>query len=80
MQCYLLICRMLIRSRLDYGAIVYSSASQTTFRKLDLMQSEVLTIVTGAFKSSPTDSLESWLMRCHLAKKRGADGEIFLQV
>ena len=48
---------MLIRSRLHYGAIVYNSASQTIFCKLNPIESKALRIVTGTFKSLPTDSL-----------------------
>ena len=56
-QCCLLIYKMLTRSRLDYGAIIYNSTNQTTLRKLNPIHSEALMIAMGAFKFSPTDSL-----------------------
>ena len=46
-----------IRSKLDYACTVYSSASQTQLKKLDVIQSSALRIATGAFKSSPITSL-----------------------
>ena len=57
MQCSLLMYRMVIKGRFDYGAIVYNSASPTALRKLDPIQSEALRIATGALRSSLMDSL-----------------------
>lgn len=49
--------RALVRSRLDYGSVVYSSANPRLLKSLDTVQNEALRISTGAFKSSPIMSL-----------------------
>ena len=49
--------RSLIRSKLDYGCIVYGTAAKTHLQKLDPVQNSALRICTGAFRSSPTESL-----------------------
>jgi len=49
--------RSLIRSKLDYGVQVYGSASATSLQSLDTITTEALRIATGAFKSTPTDTL-----------------------
>ena len=46
-----------IRSKLDYGCMVYQSASHTTLKKLMPVQNEALRVCTGAFRTSPTSSL-----------------------
>ena len=49
--------RIYVRSKLDYGCIVYSSASNSELKKLDVVSSDALRIATGAFRSSPVQSL-----------------------
>ena len=49
--------RMLIRSKLDYGAIVYRNASKTTLKPLETIHHDALRLCLGAFKSSPVESL-----------------------
>ena len=49
--------RALIRSKLDYGCIVYGSASFTDLAKLDTIQNQALRLCLGAFRSSPKASL-----------------------
>ena len=46
-----------IRSKLDYGCVLYSSASKERLKCLDTIQSTALRIATGAFKSSPIVAL-----------------------
>lgn len=46
-----------IRSILDYGSIVYSSASHSTLKKLDTIQNQALRIASGAFRTSPIASI-----------------------
>ena len=46
-----------IRSVLDYGSIIYSSASCTTLKKLDTIQNQALRIASGAFRTSPISSI-----------------------
>jgi ribonuclease HI len=49
---------ILVRSRLDYGCIIYNSACATTKALLDPIENEGLRIATGAFKSTPIQSLQ----------------------
>ena len=42
--------RALIRSRLDYGAIVYGSARTCILRELDSIPTDAMRVATGAFK------------------------------
>ena len=46
--------RSITRSVLDYGAIVYNSASDSTLKPLEVITTEALRITSGAFKSTPT--------------------------
>lgn len=50
--------KTLIRSKIDYGSAVYSSARTTQLKKLDVIQNLAIRISIGAFKSSPILSLE----------------------
>ena len=56
-QCLMRIYRTYIRSKLDYGCIIYDSASITELKKLDTVAHEALRIASGAFKSTPVESL-----------------------
>ena len=49
--------RALIRSKLDYGCMIYSSANPYILNTLDSVHNEGIRICTGAFKSSPISSL-----------------------
>ena len=49
--------RIYIRSKLDYGSIVYSSANPRNLATLDVVSNDALRIAIGAFKSSPIESL-----------------------
>ena len=49
--------RSLVRSKLDYGCIVYGSAANTTLAKLDPVHNQGLRLSLGAFRSSPVESL-----------------------
>ena len=49
--------RSLIRSKLDYGSIVYGSARKSYFKKLETVQNLALKICLGAFRTSPIPSL-----------------------
>ena len=46
-----------LRSKLDYGCQVYSSAAAHKLREVDVVANEALRIATGAFKSTPIKSL-----------------------
>ena len=49
--------RALVRSKLDYGYIVYGSASKSVLRTLDAVHHAGLRICLGAFCTSPVQSL-----------------------
>jgi len=49
--------RSLIRSKLDYGCIVYGSARGFYLRMLDPIQNHALRLCLGAYRTSPTSSL-----------------------
>ena len=49
--------RFLVRSKLDYGCIVYGSASKVALAKLDPVHNQRLRLSFGAFRSSPVESL-----------------------
>lgn len=49
--------RSLIRSKLDYGCIVYGSARKSYLKKLDFIQNQALRTCVGAFRTSPVPSL-----------------------
>ena len=48
------LCRSLIRSKLDYGCVVYGSARRSYLRMLDPIQNHALRLCLGAFRASPT--------------------------
>lgn len=54
----LMLYRSLIRSRLDYGCIVYGSARDSYIKRLDPIQNQALRLSLGAFRTSPIVSLE----------------------
>lgn len=56
-KCILRIYYSHIRSILDYGSIVYASASESNLKKLDPLQNQALRIATGAFRTSPIASI-----------------------
>ena len=45
-------------SKIEYGSQLYSSAGSTTLEKLNPVHNEALRICTGAFRTSPTNSLQ----------------------
>ena len=47
----------LIRSKLDYGCIVYGSARHSYLRMLDPVQNHALRLCLGAYRTSPSSSL-----------------------
>ena len=49
--------RSLIRSKLDYGSIVYGSARKSYLQILDPIAHQGLRLALGAFRSSPVESL-----------------------
>ena len=49
--------RSLVRSKLDYGSIVYGSARKSYLKVLDSIHNEGLRLALGAFRTSPVNSL-----------------------
>ena len=49
--------RSLVRSKLDYGCAVFSSARKSHLRKLEPIQNQSLRLCLGAFRTSPIPSL-----------------------
>ncbi len=49
--------RSLIRSKLDYGCIIYSSAKKTILQTLDTISNQALRLCLGAYRTSPSPSL-----------------------
>lgn len=50
--------KSLIRSKLDYGSIVYGSARKSYLQMLDPIQNQALRLCLGAFRTSPAKSLQ----------------------
>ena len=57
--------RSLVRSKLDYGYLVYGSASKTALVKLDPVHNQGLRLSLGAFRSSPLKVCMLKLMNLH---------------
>ena len=62
--------RLLIRSKMDYGSIVYNSASNTTLKSLDIIVQDNLRNISGCFRSTPVQSLYVLLNEMPLEKRR----------
>ena len=56
-NCLMRIYRIYLRTKLDYGAIIYHGASTTELNKIDVVSNEALRIATGCFKSTPIEAL-----------------------
>ena len=50
--------RCFIRSKLDYGCIVYGSARKSYIQMLDPIQNQALRLCLGAFRTTPVESLQ----------------------
>lgn len=48
----------LVRSTIDYGCVVYSSAAKTQLLKIDAIQSQALRICCGALRTTPIIALQ----------------------
>ena len=67
----LMLYRAIIRSKLDYGCIVYGTASNTDLRQLDSIHNAGVRLALGAFCTSPVSSMyteanEAPLEECQL--------------
>ncbi|KAI7808137.1 hypothetical protein IRJ41_016520 [Triplophysa rosa] len=59
-----------IRSNIDYGCVVYSSANKTLLKKIEVIQNQALRICCGAFRSSPVASLQVEMGELPLEQRR----------
>ena len=55
--CTIKVCQIYIGSKLDYGAPAYSSAAKSTLNQLDAITTESMRIATGAFRTTPIETL-----------------------
>lgn len=55
----LLLYRAIIRPKLDYGCIIYSSTRKSYLEKLKPIQNQALRLCLGAFQTSPILSLHT---------------------
>ena len=62
--------RSLVRSRLDYGCVVYGSARRSYLLKLDPIHHQGLRLCLGAFRTSPVESLYSEAREPSLSPRR----------
>ena len=62
--------RSLVRSKLDYGSIVYGSARKSYIKMLDTVHHQGLRLATGAFRTSPVQSLYVACKEPSLEKRR----------
>ena len=53
----LMLYRAIVRSKFDYGCIMYDTASNTNLRQLDSIHNSGLRLALGAFCTSPVSSL-----------------------
>ena len=62
--------RLLVRSRLDYGSIVYNSAAPHILKRIDTLVQDNLRIISGCFRSTPVQSLYVLLDELPLTERR----------
>ena len=62
--------RAIVRSKLDYGCIVYSTASNTNLRQLDSIHNTGLRLALGALCTSPVSSLYTEANEAPLEERR----------
>ena len=51
--------RALIRSKIEYGAVIYHSANNKNLEPLNLITNPAMRLATGAFRSTPTKTLQT---------------------
>ena len=66
----LMLYRAIVRSKLDYGCIVYGTASNTNLRQLDSIHNSGLSLALGAFCTSPVSSLYTEANEAPLEERR----------
>ena len=66
----LMLYRTVVRSKLDYGCIVYGTASNTNLRQLDSIHNAGLRLALGAFCTSPVSSMYTEANEAPLEERR----------
>ena len=66
----LMLYRAIVRSKLDYGCIVYGTASNANLRQLDSIHNSGLRLALGAFCTSPVSSLYRETNEASLEERR----------
>ena len=66
----LMLYRAIVRSKFDYGCIVYGTASNTNLRQLDSIRNSGLRLALGAFCTSPVSSLYTEANEAPLEERR----------
>ena len=66
----LMLYRAIVRSKFDYGCIVYGTASNTSLRQLDSIHNSGLRLALGAFCTSPVSSLYTEANEAPLEERR----------
>ena len=66
----LMLYRAIVRSKFDYGCIVYGTASNTNLRQLDSIHISGLRLALGAFCTSPVSSLYTEANEAPLEERR----------
>ena len=61
--------RSLIRSKLDYGCIVYGSARPSYLKMLNTVHHQGLRLALGAFRTSPVEAFMLKLASCFWNKE-----------
>ena len=62
--------KAIIRSKIDYGSIVYGAASEAVIKQLNVVLNEARRSSTGAFKSTPVKSLNILTNEIELCRRR----------
>lgn len=76
--CLLRLYNSLIRSQLDYGCFVYGSGRASALKALDPVHHLGLRICTGAFRTSPVESLYAESSQWSLEKRRMFLGNMYI--
>ena len=66
----LMLYRAIVRSKLDYGCIVYGTASNTDLRQLDSIHNAGVRVALGAFWTSPVSSMYTEANEAPLEERR----------
>ena len=66
----LMLYRAIVRSKLDYGCIVYGTASSTDLRQLDSIHNARVRLALGAFCTSPVSSMYTEANEAPLQERR----------